>query len=76
MKVAFKQNGWSQIKHIWLILTHLKLCVAVAKYNFEWVQNLFFNVGLAFTGLKQKIVEYCCLSMAGTHSNWLTERIC
>ena len=30
---------WSQITQIWVIVTHLKLWIAVARHNFKWVKN-------------------------------------
>ena len=38
-------NVWSQMKQTWLIFTHLKLWVAVARHNLKWV-NFCFNVAL------------------------------
>ena len=31
-------NFWSQIKQTWVIFTHLRLCVAVARHNFKWLK--------------------------------------
>ena len=31
---------WCEINHIWVIFTHLKLWVAVARHNFKWVKIL------------------------------------
>ena len=33
----------TQIKQIWIIFTHLKLWVAVARHNFKWVKIKQFN---------------------------------
>ena len=41
-------------KIIWLIFTHLKLWVAVARHNFKWVKNLDYLILLA-------LKEYMCL---------------
>ena len=31
-------NDWSKIIQIWVIFTHLKLWVAIARHNFKWVK--------------------------------------
>ena len=36
-------NVLFQIKRIWEIFTHLKLCVAVASQNFKWVGGIEIN---------------------------------
>ena len=42
-------NAWSQIEQIWIISTHLKLCLATATHNFKWVEIFITNIG--FKGL-------------------------
>ena len=53
MNWAFKQLNITiyiivgyQIKRIWVISTHLKLCVATATHNFKWVKIYVLNVAL------------------------------
>ena len=38
VKKAKFANVLSKTKHIWVIFTHLKLWVAVARHNFKWVK--------------------------------------
>ena len=33
----------SQIQQIWVIFTHLKLWVAIARHNFKWMKNKLGN---------------------------------
>ena len=32
------ENLWSQIKHMWVISTHLKLCFAIERHSFKWLK--------------------------------------
>ena len=35
------ENVRSQMKQIWVNLTYLRLCVAVASHNFKWMKFVF-----------------------------------
>ena len=35
-----------QIVHIHVIVTHLKLWVAIARHNFKWMKNKLFNLAV------------------------------
>ena len=32
------ENSWPSFCQIWIIFTHLKLCIASARHNFKWVK--------------------------------------
>ena len=40
-----KKNVWSHIGQIWVIFSHLKLWIAVARHNFKWVKNSIEELG-------------------------------
>ena len=42
----------AQIKQIWVIFSHLKLCVAVARHDFRWVE-IYLNQLRGFVKLKK-----------------------